>query len=131
MKKNIAYMKSCKIVMILFMMVAVSSCQFLSKNKVPPELTGTWETPDQKYSGRFLKITENEIWLGIGNNQINKYVIDKVKKKDLKQNMISYVISCKNYEGDRFNFSFTYDPADNGSIKFAHQKGIWKKTKTE
>lgn len=113
-----------KIMIILFLLVVIS-CQ-LGGGKIPPKLTGTWKTTNPRYAGRFMKITKNEIWLGIGENQVNKYAIKKIKKENKGYKIFFCVIQCKNNAGDQFNFSFIYDSA-NTTIKFAHQAGIWKK----
>jgi len=123
-------MKTAKIVMVLFIVAIMIGCQYGGTTELPAELMGSWKTSNPKYTDRLLSFTDGEIHFGIGNGQVNKYAITKVKASDLGHQSTKYVIHYQNQDGDDLIFTFTYNSAHNGSIMIAHQEGIWRKAGT-
>ena len=123
-------MKTAKIVMVLFIVAIMIGCQYGGTTELPAELMGSWKTSNPKYADRLLSFTDGEIHFGIGNGQVNKYAITKVKASDLGHQSTKYVIHYQNQDGDDLIFTFTYNSAHNGSIMIAHQEGIWRKAGT-
>ena len=123
-------MKTAKIVMLLIIVAFMVGCHYGGTSELPPELIGSWKTSSPKYTGRLLSFTDGEIHFGIGNGQVDKHVITKVKASDLGHQSTKYVIHYQNQDGDDLIFTFTYNSAHNGSIMIAHQEGIWIKAGT-
>jgi hypothetical protein len=116
-------------IIIIYLMV-LAACQGGGKAAVPDELIGVWETTTPSYADRPFEIKTDEIIFGTGEEKFDTYPIKKIKiEKDLKEQKAYYIIYYKNVEGQEYKFSFYYDPANQGTIRFKNQKEmVWTKT---
>jgi hypothetical protein len=110
--------------------MVLAACQGGGKAAVPDELIGVWETTAPTYADRFFEITVGEVMFGTGEEKFDTYPIKKIKiEKDFKEQKAYYIIYYKNVEGQEYKFSFYYDPANQGTIRFKNQKEmVWTKT---
>jgi hypothetical protein len=122
-------MKPEKIWIIIICLMVLSLCQCGRKTPVPDDLIGVWETTAPTYEDCFLEIKANEIIFGSGEKKFDTYPITKIKmEKDLKEQKTLYIICYKNITGQEYKFSFYYDPANQGTIRFKNQKEmVWTK----
>jgi len=98
-------------------------CQSRESATVPDELVGTWKTSAPKYVDRSFEIRKNVIVLGIGKGNTDAHpVLNLQEARDGEA--IFYTISYMNYEGRPDRFSFYYDPARGGVIRFKNQQRI-------
>jgi hypothetical protein len=106
--------------------MALFAFQCGGKGTIPEDLIGVWETTSPTYADRFFEITLGEVIFGTGERTFDTYPITKIKmEKDATQKNL-YVICYKNVEGQEYNFSFYYDPANRGKIRFKNQQEmVW------
>jgi hypothetical protein len=122
-------MKVEKVCIIIVYLMVLAACQGGGKAAVPDELIGVWETTAPTYADRFFEITAGEVMFGTGEEKFDTYPIKKIKiEKDFKEQKAYYIIYYKNVEGQEYKFSFYYDPANQGTIRFKNQKEmVWTK----
>jgi hypothetical protein len=122
-------MKVEKVYIIIVYLMVLAACQGGGKAAVPDELIGVWETTAPTYADRFFEITAGEVMFGTGEEKFDTYPINKIKiEKDFKEQKAYYIIYYKNVEGQEYKFSFYYDPANQGTIRFKNQKEmVWTK----
>jgi len=122
-------MKVEKVWIIIVYLMVLAACQGGGKAAVPDELIGVWETTAPTYADRFFEITAGEVMFGTGEEKFDTYPIKKIKmEKDHKEQKEYYIIYYKNVEGQEYKFSFYYDPANQGTIRFKNQKEmVWTK----
>jgi hypothetical protein len=122
-------MKVEKVYIIIVYLMVLAACQGGGKAAVPDELIGVWETTAPTYADRFFEITAGEVMFGTGEEKFDTYPIKKIKiEKDFKEQKAYYIIYYKNVEGQEYKFSFYYDPANQGTIRFKNQKEmVWTK----
>lgn len=115
-------------IIIVYLMV-LAACQGGGKAAVPDELIGVWETTTPSYADRPFEIKTDELIFGTGEEKFDTYPIKKIKiEKDLKEQKAYYIIYYKNVEGQEYKFSFYFDPANQGKIRFKNQKEmVWTK----
>jgi hypothetical protein len=115
-------------IIIIYLMV-LSACQWGGRAAVPEDLIGVWETTAPTYADRFFEIKSNEINFATGEEKFDTYPITKMKiEKDRKEQKTLYIICYKNTAGQEYKFSFYYDPANQGTIRFKNQKEmVWTK----
>jgi hypothetical protein len=122
-------MKIERVLVIIFYLFIFSTCQCGRKTPVPEDLIGVWETTASAYADRFFEIKTDEVIFGTGEGKFDTYPITKIKiEEDPKEQGTLYVLCYKNIEGQEYKFSFYYDPANQGTIRFKNQKEmIWSK----
>jgi hypothetical protein len=88
-----------------------------------------WETTAPTYADRLFEIKTGEVTFGTWENTFDTYPITKMKiEKDSKEQKTLYIICYKNTAGQEYKFSFYYDPANQGTIRFKNQKEmVWTK----
>ncbi len=108
-------------------LTVLSACQPAGKMAVPEELIGVWETTAPTYADRFFEIKTDEVIFSTGEETFDTYPISKMKiDKDRKEQKPLYVICYKNPAGQEYKFSFYYDPANQGTIRFKNQREmVW------
>ncbi len=120
-------------VLILFISLMILFFGFqCGKNKaLPDNLIGVWETSDPKYADRIFEITRNEVIFQTGETTSDTYSIKSIEMEKVPGGQsLLYTITYKNIEGLKYKFSFFYDPAGNGAIRFKNQDQIvWTKEK--
>ncbi len=122
-------MKVQKLSFIIICLVGLAVLQCGGKVTIPEDLIGVWETKTPSYADRPFEITAREIIFGIGEDKFNTYPITKMKiEKDVKEQMPLHTICYKNESGQEYKFSFYYDPANQGTIRFKnHKEMVWTK----
>jgi hypothetical protein len=120
-------MKVEKVWIIIVCLMVLFACQQGRKVVVPEDLIGVWETTSPSYADRPFEITPREVVFGTGENTFDTYPISKIKKEeDPKERKTLYIICYKNIERQEYKFSFYYDPANQGTIRFKNQKQmVW------
>ncbi len=105
------------------------ACQPAGKMAVPEDLIGVWETTAPTYADRFFEIRTDEVIFSTGEETFDTYPISRmrIEKDPIKQRTL-YIICYKNTAGQEYKFSFFYDPANQGRIRFKNQNEmVWKK----
>ena len=122
-------MKVEKVWIIIIYLMVLSVCQCGRKTTVPDDLIGVWETTAPTYADRFFEIKTDEIIFGTVEEKFDTYPITKIKiEKDREGQGTLYIICYKNIAGQEYKFSFYYDPANQGTIRFKNQKEmVWTK----
>ncbi|MFQ5992832.1 MAG: hypothetical protein ACE5NA_10400 [Nitrospiraceae bacterium] len=102
-------------------------CQAAPNTIVPDELLGVWTTSAPKYADRFFEITAGAIIFDTGKPSPDIHPIANIETvHDLRPTL--YTISYLSEEGQEHKFSFYYDPAHGGVIRFKNQQHIsWMK----
>jgi hypothetical protein len=116
-------------IIIIYLMVLVA-CQGGGRAAVPDDLLGVWETTTPDYADHPFEIKTDEVIFGTGEGSFDTYPITKIKiEKDPVEQKTLYIICYKNTAGQEYKFSFYYDPANQGTIRFKNQKEmVWTKT---
>jgi len=122
-------MKVERVWIIIICLMVLFLCQCGKKTTVPDHLIGVWETTAPDYADRPFEIKTGEIIFGTGEENFDTYPITKIKiEKDLKEQKNLYVICYKNSARQEYKFSFYYDPANKGTIRFKnHRQMVWTK----
>jgi len=122
-------MKVEKVWIIIIYLMVLSVCQCGRKTTVPDDLIGVWETTAPTYADRFFEIKTDEIIFGTVEGSFDTYPITKIKiEKDPVEQKTLYIICYKNTAGQEYKFSFYYDPANQGTIRFKNQQEmVWAK----
>jgi hypothetical protein len=122
-------MKVEKVWAIIICLMVLLVCQCGKKTVVPDDLIGVWETTAPTYADRFFEIKTDEVIFGTGEGKFDTYPITKVKmEKNREEQKTLYIIFYKNTARQEYKFSFYYDPANQGTIRFKNQKQmVWTK----
>jgi hypothetical protein len=123
-------MKVERVCIIIVYLMVLAACQGGGKAAVPDDLIGVWETTTPSYADRPFEIKTDELIFGTGEGKFDTYPITKIKiEKDRVEQKTLYIICYKNMEGQEYKFSFYFDPANQGKIRFKNQKEmVWNKT---
>jgi hypothetical protein len=124
-------MKVGKVLVVLIYLIVLSTCQCGKKTAVPGDLIGVWKTTAPTYVDRFFEIKTDGIIFGTGEGNFDTYAITRIEiEKDREQEGTLYTICYKNPTGQEYKFSFYYDPANQGTIRFKNQQEmVWTKEK--
>ncbi len=116
------------VVMILFMFLFFGF-QCGKSQTAPDHLIGVWKTTDTRYADRPFEIRKEEIIFHTGGNNFDTYRIHKIEVESAsKKEGNLYVIHYKILEGKVYKFSFYYNPAGNGTIRYKNQpEMVWVK----
>lgn len=122
-------MKVGRVCTIIIYLMVLSVCQCGKKTAVPDDLIGVWKTTAPTYADRFFEIKTDEVIFGTGEEKFDTYPITKIKiEKNREEHGTLYIICYKNTAGQEYKFSFYYDPANQGTIRFKNQKEmVWTK----
>jgi len=101
------------------------------KTAVPEGLIGVWKTSATEYADRFFEIKRDQVIFGTGEGKSDIYPITKIEIGKLPETEGTlFTILYKNIEGQKYKFSFYYDPTNQGTIRFKNQKEmVWIKAK--
>jgi hypothetical protein len=126
-------MKGRKGLVVLIFLLALSPFQCGKKATVPEDLIGVWKTTAAPYDDRFFEIKADEVIFGTGEGNFDTYAITKIKtEKDPREQATLYTLCYKTIERREYRFSFYYDPANHGSIRFKNQQEmVWTKEKAK
>jgi len=116
-------MKGRKGLVLLIFFLALSLFQCGKKANVPGDLIGVWKTTAEPYADRCFEIKADEVLFGTGEGGFDTYRITKIKmEKDPREQAVLYTLYYKTIEGKEYKFSFYYDPANHGTIRFKNQQ---------
>ncbi len=120
------------LVAVLIFFIIILGCESKKIAGVPDNLIGAWGTSDPTYADRPFEIRKEEIIFHTGGGNFDTYRIKKIEVESAPQKGSSlYIIHYKILEGKVYKFSFYYDPAGNGAIRFKNQQEIlWTKEKS-
>jgi hypothetical protein len=121
-------MKIKRVLLIIIYLFMLFACQS-GRNTPVQDLLGVWRTTAPAYADRFFEIKTDEVIFGTAEGKFDTYPITKIKiEQDPNEKGTLYVICYKNIEGQEYKFSFYYDPANQGTIRFKNQKQmVWSK----
>ncbi len=89
---------------------------------LPDELVGLWQTSTPTYADRYFEFTKKMLIFKVGEEEIGVHQIKDFEKFS-KSNDTGYTITYLSL-GGKYKFSFSYDPANDGVITIANQKGV-------
>jgi hypothetical protein len=112
--------------LIVLLLLVLAAC--VNNEVVPPFLFGTWKTAAPKYEGRYLRISEHTLVIGVGDSREESYAIDKIKSKKIAEGA-EYTLSYKDAEGTEETLTFTYRPVSGGILQLRNSLDIWMKEK--
>jgi hypothetical protein len=117
---------------VLIVFIIILGCESKKIAAVPENFIGVWGTSDPTYADRTFEITRNEIIFQTGEKTFNTYSIKSIEMEKVPGVESSlYTINYKNKEGLKYKFSFYYDPAGQGEIRYKNQRQIaWTKKKS-
>ncbi len=129
-------MRSMRVFLAVALLATIMGCQSQSQSPsqsqaengtVSEKLLGVWKTSHSKYADRFFEIKNDALIFGQGGEKIELHALADIENtRHGKQ--ILYTITHINHHGQRYKFSFYYDPTDGGTIRFKNQKQIvWTK----
>ena len=124
-----------RIVLVVFvlilLMIACFGSQCAQSPTVPENLIGMWGTSDPAYADRTFEITRNKIILQTGEKSFDTYTIKKIQMEKVPGGQtLLYIFHYKSKEGLKYKFSFYYNPAGQGEIRYKNQTQVeWTKTK--
>jgi hypothetical protein len=126
-------MKGRKGLVLLIFFLALSLFQCGRKATVPGDLIGVWKTTTEPYADLFFEIKADEVVFGTGEGSFDTYRITKIKtEKDPREQGTLFILCYRTIEGQEYKFSFYYDPANHGSIRFKNQQEmVWTKGKAK
>lgn len=120
-------MKPIKILAALALTSVFFGCQGAKLKSVPDGLLGLWKTSAPKYADRFFELKREAITFGTGEGTSSVHDILSVEKVPAGKQVL-YTICYATEGGKHSEFSFYYDPANGGTIRFKNQKQMdWKK----
>jgi hypothetical protein len=109
---------------------ALVGCESKLQESILPEMTGVWKTSEPKYEGCFFELKKDEISFANAAD-VDSFLIYRVSKIDIstpREEQFFCTVYYQGYKGERYEFSFYYNPSGGGSIRFKNQIGIkWVK----
>jgi len=100
----------------------VFGCEPERKIIVPDHLVGLWKTSAPKYADRYFEFTKKMLIFKVGEEEIAIHQIKDFEKFGDGEDT-RYTITYLSL-GGKYKFSFSYDPANDGLITIANQKGV-------
>jgi hypothetical protein len=118
---------------LLMFLIIILGCGSKKIAAVPEIFIGVWGTSDPTYADRTFEITRNEIIFQTGEKTFDTYSIKSIEMEKgfpgVEHSL--YTINYINQEGLKYKFSFFYDPAGQGEIRYKNQRQIaWTKKKS-
>ncbi len=120
------------VVVTLLAVVAINAYPFGLKDQhgaIPKEVLGTWSTTESRYADRAFEIRKESLVFYIGEGDSTVHSIEEVEVDDLGGPMLLTVHYAD--EAGPNQFSFYYDPASGGIIRFKNQRHMkWNRRST-
>ncbi|MGD8229210.1 MAG: hypothetical protein PVH82_07375 [Desulfobacteraceae bacterium] len=124
-------MKIACFLLILAIFVSPLGCLPGGDEGVPTELIGVWKTSAPKYKNCSIELTRD--YIIFTNSRIAAHVDTNFvvgMKRAAKKVRSSYTILYENIHGQKFKFSFYYEPAEEGVMRLKNQIDVeWRKVK--
>jgi hypothetical protein len=124
-------MRIAGIFLILALVVSLLGCLSGGSDGVPTELIGVWKTSAPKYKNCSIELTRD--YIVFTNSHVAAHVdtnfVLKMKRVP-ERGRFSCTLLYENIHGQRYNFSFYYDPAKGGRIRLKNRIDVeWRKVK--
>ncbi len=119
-----------RLISILCLIIVAGSMPGCSQSlkSIPEELRGKYVTNDPEYVDQFFELSSLLITLGFADGNIKRYDAKRVEKEIIDSRILYTILCANDVEGEEFNFSFFYDPADDGIIHFKNKPHVaWEK----
>jgi hypothetical protein len=121
----------CKpIIAVVAICAVLLACESKGPVSLPTGMFGVWKTSEPRYEGCFFELRKDKITFA-NKAFAESFMIHKVSKVEIKTPITEKLLCTVYYEGtegQEMQFTFYYDPADGGSIRFKNQADInWKK----
>lgn len=116
---------------ILICLVLFLGLQCGGSTAIPEYLIGVWKTTATPYAERYFEIKTDQVIFGAVEGPSDAYPIKKVKiEKSAETEGTLITVLYATIEGQEYKFSFYYDPASQGTIRFKNQKEmVWTRVK--
>jgi hypothetical protein len=95
------------------------------RDTLPAALIGTWTTSDAAYEGRYLKLGERTLELGLGGRDFELLPIRGVDAEDLADASTFYSVEYGQSAEDALTLRFHFRPGPPGILKIEHEPQIW------
>ena len=120
------------LVAVLIFFIIILGCESKKIAGVPDNLIGVWGTSDPTYADRPFEIRRNEVIFHTGEKTFDTYPIKSIEiEKTPGEEGTLYTINYIIKEGLKYQFSFYYNPAGQGEIRYKNQRQIaWTKKKS-
>ncbi|MDA2929224.1 hypothetical protein MYX84_04615 [Acidobacteria bacterium AH-259-O06] len=118
-----------RIVPLVFAILATFlGCQFQENTIVPDELIGVWKTAETRYADRFFELKKNQVIFGIGGHNSTVHAVLNIETEEVQEEAKTlYILDYLSSEGQEYQFSFYYHPAQD-VIQFRNQQQFeWTK----
>ena len=117
---------------LLIFLIIILGCKSKKIAAVPENLIGVWGTSDPTYADRTFEITRSEVIFQTGEKTFNTYSIKSIEMEKVPRGENNlYTINYISKEGLKYRFSFYYNPAGQGEIRYKNQRQIaWTKKKS-
>ncbi len=109
--------------MAIALLTTMIGCRAESHNSAPETILGVWKTSHPKYADRFIEIKKEFIVFGTGGDSSTVHAIADVEQTGDGKDIL-FTITHLNHAGQRYFFSFYYDPSNHGTMRFRNQKHI-------
>jgi hypothetical protein len=116
-------MTSQRLLIALAILMAAFGCGSERTTMVPDELVGTWRTLEPKYADTYIALTRNTIVFGTGEGSATVRSILAVEKVRTDEKIL-YTVFYADPERQEYRFSFYYEPADGGVMRWRNQRSI-------
>jgi hypothetical protein len=124
-------MKITGIFLALAIFVSLLGCLSEGAEGVPTEMMGVWKTSAPKYKNCSIELTRD--YIIFTNSHVAAYVDTNFvlgMKRAPESGRFSCTILYENIRGQKYKFSFYYDPAKGGAIRLKNRIDVeWKKVK--
>jgi hypothetical protein len=125
-------MRIARILLTLTIPVSILGCLSGGSEDIPTELIGVWKTSAPKYKNCSIELSRNYI---VFTNSLVAAHVDTNFVLGIKQaherRRFSCTILYENLHGQRYKFSFYYDPSEGGAIRLKNQIDVeWRKVKS-
>ena len=95
---------------------------------VPDELIGLWSTSAPRYADRYFEFTKKTLIFKVGDEETGIHKIKELEKFG-DGNATWYTVTYLSL-GEKYKFSFSYYPADEGVITVVNQTNVqWARVK--
>ncbi len=102
-----------------------------NSTKVPNELQGIWRTDNPDYKGKFIKFDQKYVVLGIGDEKVVPRKVEEITTSTEGKEKL-YTLKTNEKDEGEYSFSFYFNPAEGGTIRFKNQPQLqWKKRDIE
>jgi hypothetical protein len=107
----------------LLLALLLAGCGPESTKTVPEDLVGIWKTAHAKYADHPFELRRDSVTFGTGGGAAYTRPVRKVQRVSEDARLL-YTIFYLEPEGHELKFSFYFEPARGGVIRWKHQETI-------